>query len=130
MKYILTMLRKRVFFCPSTMKTAIAPVTVKPNIVQPSVAQPSTTQPAAAAAQPAVAQHVATQPTVAEDCLNHLEGLVGTSVYTKVEAVCPLQLTCYSQSNRCGQTLNLLHKPSRLQCKGESGAIAALSRTA
>ena len=114
------------------MKTAIALVTVQPNIVQPSAAQPSTTQPTATqlAATVAAAQPVAAQPTIAEDCLNHLEGSVGTSVYTKVEAVCPLQLTCYSQSNRCGQTLNLLHKPSRLQCNDESGAIAALSRTA
>ena len=62
------------------MKTAIAHVTAQPNAVQPFAAQPSTTQPAAT--QLAVA---AAQPTVAEDCLNHLEGSIGTSVYTKVD---------------------------------------------
>ena len=56
------------------MKTTISPVTV-----QPSAAQPAATQ--LAAAQPSTAQ-----PTVADDCLNHLEGSVGASVYTKVDA--------------------------------------------
>ena len=56
------------------MKTTISPVTLQPNVVQPSAAQHSTTQPV-----------VAAQPTVADDCLNHLEGSVGTSVYTKVD---------------------------------------------
>ena len=55
------------------MKTAIAPITVQPNVVQPSVAQPSATQP------------FVTQPAVADDCLNHLEGVVRTSVFTKVD---------------------------------------------
>ena len=61
------------------MKTAIAHVTAQPNAVQPFAAQPSTTQ--LAATQLAAAA----QPIVADDCLNHLEGSVGTSVYTKVD---------------------------------------------
>ena len=80
------------------MKTTIAHVTVQPCVVQPSATQPSTNQPAAtqlataaatsaqlAAAQPDAAQSVAAQPTVTDDCLNHLEGVVRTSVYTKVD---------------------------------------------
>ena len=72
------------------MKTTISPVTVQPNAVQPSAAQPSTIQPAATQhAATTTAQPVTAQPPVADDCSNHLEGCVGASVITKVDAKKP-----------------------------------------